>query len=133
MKFYLVFILFIVCCLFSCKTEEPPVATDNMSNLLADLHMAESFGQLIPKDKGGYMTKDQDTVNLIRSHILKKYGMDTLSFKQALAWYKERPKEFDAVYEKVLETLSIRKESKLDSVIEYSDTTSRNTQDSLQD
>ncbi len=115
----------------SCKEEEPLVAEDQMAAILSDLHMAEAYAQLVPKNMGDYMTKNNDTLKILYSHIYKKYDLDTTKFNKALTWYKNRPKVFDKVYEKVLEELSIRKDSYQDSIIEYSDSTEVNIKDTL--
>lgn len=137
---HIVFTLFISCgLLVSCHEEKPPIPKEKMADILTELHMAESFAQLLPIDQGGYMTKNYDTMLVLYSNIYAKNNLDTLQFKEAIAWYEARPKEFDEVYERVLETLSIRKENvkdslvkaKKDSVIEDSVTTKIPTPDTL--
>ena len=125
----------LLCILFfiSCQEEKPLIDQQQMANILTDLHMAETYAQLIPTDKGGFMTKNQDTLEILYSHIYKKYDLDTASFNKALNWYKERPKLFDKVYEKTLAELSIRKDTYTDSILEYSDSTEVNIKDTLKD
>jgi len=117
----------------ACQSEQPPLSNTKMAKILSDLHMAESFAQMVPKDNGDYSTKNVDTLQALYSHIYKKHKIDTASFSKALSWYKQRPKEFDKVYEEVLEVLSIRKELVKDSIIEYSDSTEVFIKDTLQE
>ena len=84
--------------LSSCQEEQPPIPQSEMVNILTDLHMSEAYAQLNPIDKGGYMTKNYDTMLILYSHIFKKHSLDSTSFKTALIWYKQRPDVFDKVY-----------------------------------
>ncbi len=130
MKFYY-FLLFILLFAISCQNEVAPLPSDKMANILSDLHMAEAYAQLVPKDNGGYMSKNIDTLKILYGHIYKKHDMDTSTFNQALGWYKKHPLEFDKVYENVLEVLSIRKEIAKDSISETSDSTKVTFKDTL--
>lgn len=119
--------------LTSCQDEQAPMPKDTIANMLTDLHMAEAYAQLIPKDLGGYMTKNMDTLAILKAHIYKKYEVDTTSFNEALLWYKQRPKVFDQVYEMVLNKLSVRKETYKDSISEYTDSTEIEIKDTLKE
>lgn len=117
------FVLLMICCLFvfSCNEEKPPIPQDKMAEILTELHLAESFAQILPVDQGGYMTKNYDTMMVLYSNIYSKYKLDTADFKTAVRWYEAHPKMFDQVYEQVLESLSLKKESIKDSVVETAD------------
>lgn len=132
----------------SCKQEVAPLPVDQMAEILSDLHMAEAYAQLKPVDKGGYMSKNYDTLLVLYAHIYGHHRADTATFQKALRWYKKNPKKFDIVYEQVLNKLSIRKDAysdsarmHKDSVIVYNDslrsleidTVSKKIKDSLED
>jgi hypothetical protein len=115
----LCFTLFFV----SCQNQQPPLPAEQMVNILSDMHMAETFSRIVSVNTGVYDVKNKDTLQKLYSSIYQFYKMDTTQFSAALLWYQQHPKEFDKVYVKVLEELSIRKESFQDSLVEYSDST----------
>ena len=109
--------------MLGCKNDPAPIPVKKMANILREIHLAESFSQLVPIDEGGYMNKNRDTLMVLYQHIYQRHNIDTASFAQAMDWYKTHPKQFDAVYEQVLAQLSIQKEVFKDSTREYEDST----------
>jgi len=117
----------------ACGEEKPPLDKKQMSEIMADMHLAESYAQLVPVKNGEYMSTNRDTLRVLYQNIYKKNKLDTTAFFEALAWYEAHPKVFDKVYEDVLEKLSVRKEIFKDSISKSTDSIKAEIKDSLKD
>lgn len=80
---------------------------DEMANLLTDVHIAD----------GTLITKSQETDTLYKYgtdkylEIFKKYNTDSATFKRSYKYYTNNPKEFVAIYDKVVKNLQAKTDS----------------------
>ena len=91
---YLVLLVFLVGLGGCSKNESAPISQDKMVNLLYDLTVSTSARSVANK---------QDSVQYVVSYeaILKKHGVDSLSFVNAQAYYQDNPEVFSVVYDSV--------------------------------
>ena len=73
-----------------------------MTALLTEIHLVE--GSVIP------MLLEGDSANqyIINNYeyLFKKYNTTNIEFKETMGYYVRNPKQFDKVYEQVIENLS---------------------------
>ncbi|MFV0555036.1 MAG: DUF4296 domain-containing protein [Mangrovibacterium sp.] len=108
--FLLLFLVFTSC--DNSKIEAPknlPSATV-MENVLYDIHYAEAIVQNHP-DLGRQTTATAQHKNLISDSlyagILQKYSIDDSLFTMSLLYYSAQPKNFEKIYDKVIERMTI--------------------------
>ncbi len=72
-----------------------------MSNVLVDLHLIESIGEV---DRNESDSAKQMAFNRYQT-VYKKYGVDEKQFKESFNYYKMQPVEIDSIYAEVIEKL----------------------------
>lgn len=72
-----------------------------MSGVLLDMHLAESYAQQIPGNKGADL-KNQDSLLRFNADILRKHRVTEAQFKTSINWYKQRPDLLDSIYQSIL-------------------------------
>ncbi|WP_439882395.1 DUF4296 domain-containing protein [Pontibacter sp. MBLB2868] len=107
--FYILFCL----SLFGCgadSSDRPKnlVPEDKMVQILADIHIAESRIET----KVVYPDTALMTYNYWQKEILQKHGVTEKQFRDTYRYYQNHLKEMDALYETIIDTLSVR-ETKL--------------------
>lgn len=98
--------------LSSCNSnnqEQPPISREKMSTLMLDIHFAEAYSSVIPKDsnaKPASVTgKNIDSLAVYHQAILSKHHIKLSEWQQALKWYIQHPSELDSVYAIILPKL----------------------------
>lgn len=95
--------------LFACgekQTKAPDnlVPRDQMVQILADIHIAEA--QI--ENKIFYPDTAIMTFNLKEKEIFRKHDVTEEKFRETYQYYKDNLKEMDALYEIIVDTLSLR-------------------------
>jgi len=103
---YLLFFI-ALCSLVCCQTDKPPISIDQMSKVLLDMHLAESYAQQMPKPVDHYTLKNEDSLRKYHAGILKKYQLSEKQFLQDLHWYTNHPTLLDSVYQIMLTDIAI--------------------------
>lgn len=102
-------VLFLYCILFmlsACKQGLPTIAPKQMSKILTDLHLADAYAQIVPRDSSETSIKNHDSLKLYYSRIFKQNQVTEEQFKQNMAWYQEHPDILDSVYQMALSDIS---------------------------
>jgi len=91
-----------------CKSlpDNPPVASDKMSKILLDMQIAETYSLGLGDSVTNKFEKNYDSLGVFYRSILKKYDISFEDFKDAMAWYGERPAKMDSLLSGVLTQLS---------------------------
>ena len=103
MRWFLSVIVFAVCFL-SCKEKNHShLPAAKMQVVLKDLHLAEAYSTLVPKDSlRPSEAKNTDSLAKYYHLILKHHGVSWDEFQKSLLWYQEHPRELDNVYIKLI-------------------------------
>jgi hypothetical protein len=75
--------------------ESAPVADSVLVDVFADLHLAGAWMRLEPGETPG-----------LRDSVLARHGLDSASFARSVAWLRDHPEDFVAIYGSVLDRLS---------------------------
>lgn len=97
---------------FTCKAKEEHLSQAKFADILTDLHLAEAYAQVSPKDSAGLMIKNRDSIFAHYNYIFNRHKMNFQELQKALIYYQEHPEEYEKVYEIVLNNLSAIKEEK---------------------
>ena len=107
--FYILFCFSVLAC-GEKKTDTPEnlISRDKMVQILADIHIAEAQieGKLIYPDTAQMVFKYKE------EEIFEKHDVTEQEFRETYQYYKDNLKEMDALYEIIVDTLSLR-ETKL--------------------
>lgn len=90
----------------ACKPELPSIAPKNMSKLLKEIHLADAYAQLVPRDSTETSIKNTDSLKAYYSRIFKLHQITEEQFMQNMAWYQEHPDLLDSVYQITLNDIS---------------------------
>lgn len=111
-KTYLSSFIGLTMLLCSCSNnnkEQAPISRKKMSALLLDIHFAEAYSSIIPKDsnsKPASVTgKNIDSLAVYHQAIFSKHKIKLPDWEQALKWYTQHPQELDSVYARILPIL----------------------------
>jgi len=98
----------------SCKQakEKPPVDERKMTQILLDIHLAESYSQGLGDSMKNKFEKNYDTLPSFYTSILKHHSVSFEDFNEAMEWYKQRPVDIDTLYSKVINELNELKAKK---------------------
>lgn len=81
---------------------------DRMANILAEVHIAEARVSRLN-------LRSIDSSNIVYKHlesqIFRKFGVDTAAYRKSYIFYWSHPADMEAIYKKVTEKLTIRKDS----------------------
>ena len=75
--------------------EPAPVADSVLVDVFADLHLA-----------GAWLRLEPGAVPGLRDSVLARHGLDSATFAGSVAWLREHPENFVAIYGSVLDRLS---------------------------
>jgi hypothetical protein len=110
MKKYL-FIGLIMLSVFSCKEREEPIPDnvmpmDRMINVLIDVHLIEASlsSKNLPRDTGIVF------YNLYKKDLYSKHHIDDSLYKRSFDFYAGHPMLMDKIYERVIDSLSLKEE-----------------------
>lgn len=109
---YLYSLLFIAIFLSACsKDEDIPVyvlSEEKLVPILIDLHICESdVAHTVPNKEEGillYLAREKS--------IMRKHGVRQGQVDSTINWYSKHPKQFKAVYEKVIDSMVVLESSK---------------------
>lgn len=98
-----VILIGIIALLVACNGRPKGVLNQHdMINILTDLHKLD--GSMYAK---GLPYNQFDLKNEYYVSVLNKYGVSQAEFDSSLVWYSKNPKNFDKIYDKVLEQLTV--------------------------
>lgn len=101
--------LILLACLFSCtkeKKEEAALNRDQMVDLLIDIYLAEARTTLLPVNRDSayrLFLPYQDS-------LMRRKGIADSTLKKAYSYYLGHPAEFEAIYDAVIDSLSLREQ-----------------------
>lgn len=85
------------------------IPADKMAAILTEVHMAESQVSRLG-------LRSVDSSNVAYKHleraIYKKFGVDTGTYNKSYIYYSSHPREMETVYQRVVENLKVRTQSK---------------------
>ncbi|HPI53301.1 MAG TPA: DUF4296 domain-containing protein [Chitinophagaceae bacterium] len=93
--------------IYSCTETKPKLSVDKMTNLLLELHLAESYAQQIRIDTLGRSMPNQDSLRSMNAALLKKYQVSEGDVEQSLQWYSQQPELLDSMYQQMLSELAV--------------------------
>lgn len=89
----------------SCSEKKPPVPFNTFKNVLKELHLSEAAAGV--PGTSIYESFATDSSARFNALALKKNGISEAQFREALAWYKDRPELLDSAYRLVLNELTL--------------------------
>ena len=104
---YALFVASLILVVSGCQEKEPPIPQKTFTQILFDLHLAESYAQHLPKDTNRTTIKNADSLDRYTAQILKQYRFSEEQFHQTLDYYKSRPILLDSIYQDMLSRISI--------------------------
>lgn len=94
-------------CFQACNESKPTLSVAKMTNLLLEMHLAESYSQQIRIDTLGRSMPNQDSLLSMNAALLKKYQVSEKEVEQSLQWYSQHPEMLDSMYQQMLSELAI--------------------------
>lgn len=86
-----------------CDFKRPPVEEERLVAVLVDLHIAAPY-----IDLRNPLPADRDSVGHgMYPEILKRHNLTRDSFFAGIAYYQQRPKQLQALYEKVIQRITV--------------------------
>lgn len=91
----------------SCGTREketPPLTRDQMISLMMEVYLAEARATLVPIPK-------DSAYKLFLAHqdsLMQKRGVGDSTLREAYSYYLNRPAELEAIYDAIIDSLSLR-------------------------
>jgi len=103
-RIYLIFFFFILGCNYSEKKKPPEniIPEKQLIPILVDIHLADATLSVLNFDKKNARYKPENYYYI----VLKKHGVDRKIFDKSIEYYSKNPKEFDIIYDKVLNEFS---------------------------
>jgi hypothetical protein len=103
--FYILFCLILLSCgNKSTKKPEGLLSQSEMVRILSDIHVAEA--QI--ETNVIYPDSALMSFNYWQKEILKRHGVEEETFRKTYRFYQDNLKEMDALYEIIIDTLSVR-------------------------
>lgn len=107
-KNVILLVILVVC--YSCswfdKARKEIIKKEKFINVLVDIHLADA----VLSQEGLELLNDTLKVDLYYDDILKKHNISANQLKQTIAYYINKPSEYNKVYEQVLEIISQQEE-----------------------
>lgn len=107
-KNVILLVILVVC--YSCswfdKARKEIIKKEKFINVLVDIHLADA----VLSQEGLELLNDTLKVDLYYDDILKKHNISANQLKQTIAYYTNKPSEYNKVYEQVLEIISQQEE-----------------------
>lgn len=82
------------------------IKKDEFIKILVDTHVADA----VLSQEGYELLNDTLKVDMYYDDILKKHNVSPKQFKQTVAYYTNKPSEYNKIYEQVLEIISEQEE-----------------------
>jgi len=102
----LVIVFFLILSITSCKNKKPEkdiLSQKEFINVLVDIHLANATLNYMQADKNWKNYKADDYY----PSILKKHNVSVKKFEKTIQYYIKQPVKYDAVYDSVINRLSI--------------------------
>jgi hypothetical protein len=101
--------IFILASALSCQMKERPkeiLTQEQFSALLVDVYMAEAKLETLP------LVKDSSIKYFLpfEEKLLKKKGIADSVLRETYAYYMAHPKEFEQIYDSVIDSLALREQ-----------------------
>jgi hypothetical protein len=105
-------VLGILCLLGACRKPETHLPPDRMIPILADLHLADAYSNMIRDSTHPNAEKNYDSLAVWTNQIFAKHKITAKEFTKSLDWYRNRPVELDSLFAAVLPVLEKAKTDK---------------------
>ena len=86
----------------ACKKDEPHMSPSRMAPILADLHIADAYSNLVRDSLHPNAEKNYDSLAKWTAQIFKKHGTSKQDFNKSMDWYRDHPVELDSLYAAVI-------------------------------
>jgi len=100
-------ILFIAFIIFSCGKEKTPeglLSEDKMVNMLIDIHMVEGFVSSFPI----HYDSSAKLYPMLEKRVFDQHQVADSVFKESLEYYLKDVRAMNRIYDRVIDTLSMR-------------------------
>lgn len=98
--FILISVFFLAC---NNKKSEDIIAKNEFINILLEVHLANATLNYMQSDKNWKNYKNSDYY----PSILKKHNVTVKDFNNTIQYYIKKPDEYDAIYDSVINRLSV--------------------------
>lgn len=113
----LFFYLLLITLACGCKSKMPTISQKEMTSILLDMHIADSYAQILPKsDSKSIELKNKDSLKKFYSDIFQIHHIKENEFIENLEWYKMNTVMMDSMYQSILADLSLLQVKKKDSI-----------------
>lgn len=93
-----------LCAALGCSSlRTAPVSEDQMVEVLVDFHLASAYLGAVSKSAS---VRDSLGHGLYPA-VLRKHGLTRDKFLEALAYYEQRPKQLEGIYDQVIQQLTV--------------------------
>lgn len=99
---YLIFLFVAIAVLASCRPRHV-LSPKQMEDIFVDLHMADGV-----LSESGYNYGHDEALKAYYNVVLAEHGTTQAQFDSSLVWYTRHPNQFDKIYPKVVERLTVR-------------------------
>lgn len=100
-----------------CKSKMPSISQKEMTSILLDMHIADSYAQILPKtDSNSIELKNKDSLKKFYADIFQIHHINENEFKENLDWYGLNTIIMDSMYQSILADLSLLQVKKKDSI-----------------
>jgi len=106
------FVLLLACSGNKGKPVRKILQTDEMVNILEDIHLAEAY--VIDQHMSAKMS--DSWLSYYYGIIYRIHDTDSAQFERSLAYYQSKPEELLELYDQVVTQLSIRQEAIIESL-----------------
>ena len=91
------------------KKEQPPLTRDQMADVMMRIYLAEARTSLMP------ISKDSAYKLFLpyQDSLLHHRGIADSTLKKAYAYYLKHPAEFEAIYDVIIDSLSLNEQRRL--------------------
>ncbi|MCS7074349.1 MAG: DUF4296 domain-containing protein [Bacteroidia bacterium] len=83
-------------------TEKPPIPPDKMAQLLAEIHISESYREIRQMPPDVSLVEGKKEYN----RILQNHQVSSADFHRSFDYYSKHPEELKEVYQKAIEIIS---------------------------
>jgi len=106
-------ILFMALLMMNCSNNNGILPQKKMTQLLLELHLAESLAQHLPKDSLQNEIKNRDSLAIFTKEIFTHNKVTEKEFLQSIEWYKSKPDLLDSMYQNILSEIAILNSKKV--------------------
>lgn len=109
MRVLLIILLVFLLMPLSCGSpgqQDAPLTRDQMVNLMLKIYLAEARASMLPLQK-------DSSYRLFLAHqdsLMRRQGISDSTLRKAYSYYLERPAELEAIYDAIIDSLSLREQ-----------------------